>query len=243
MKTTIFSLAIITIVFSSCTAAYQSGQTPDDVYYSPVRERVQDENSQDEYVNMKKKERSDARHDEDYYQDRYLRMKVHNRSRWGNLNDWYTSERWNLGYYSYYSPYYYNPYTSWNYFYNPYYYSPYYYSHNYYYGPGGYYGAGHYTGIYQNNIRNTYVAPRHYNLNTYNSGNQNNYQGGGGNYTVPANSPRSSNRGSTLRDIFSGTTSGGNSGGGNTGGSGGNNSGSSSGSSSGNNTNAPVRRF
>lgn len=241
MKTTIFSLAIITIALSSCTTAYQTGQTPDDVYYSPVRERVQDE-----YVNMGKKERSDARHDEDYYQDRYLRMKVHNRSRWVGLNDWYDNERWNIGYYSYYSPYYYNPYTSWNYFYNPYFISPYYYSHNYYFGPGYNYGQNHYTGIYQNNIRSTYVAPRHYNLNTYRSAGNSNYNQGGGNYTVPSNSTRSNNRGSSLRDIFSGTTSGGNNSGGNSGGSSGSSSGSSgtnSGSSSGSNTNAPVRKF
>jgi uncharacterized membrane protein YgcG len=240
MKTTIFSLAIIAIALSSCTTAYQTGQTPDDVYYSPVRERVQDE-----YVNMEQKDRSDTRHDEDYYDDRYLRMKVHNRSRWGNLNDWYASERWNIGYYSYYSPYYYNPYSSWNYFYNPYFISPYYYSHNYYYGPGNYYGQNHYTGIYQNNIRSTYVAPRHYNLNTYGS-NSPSYNQGSGNYTVPSNSTRSNNRGGALRDIFNGTTSGGNNGGGNTGGSSGNSggsSGSNSGSSSSSNTNAPVRRF
>ena len=42
MKTSILLLALIVVALSSCTTAYKTGQTPDDVYYSPVR--PQDEN-------------------------------------------------------------------------------------------------------------------------------------------------------------------------------------------------------
>jgi hypothetical protein len=37
MNTGILLVAISAIVFSSCSTAYKTGQTPDDVYYSPVR--------------------------------------------------------------------------------------------------------------------------------------------------------------------------------------------------------------
>jgi hypothetical protein len=100
----------IALVFASCTTAYKSSQTPDDVYYSPERPR-------EEYVRVESK-REKYRYDENYDEDRYLRMKVRNYRRWSEFdNDWYS-----------YSPYYnrynlYNPwnsYTYWNYYYNPY---------------------------------------------------------------------------------------------------------------------------
>jgi hypothetical protein len=92
---------------------YKSGQTPDDVYYSPGRDGLAvKENEQvryDEYINSE--------------DDQYLRMKVANRSRWNSLDDfdyWYDS-RYDFGqrYYSY------GGYNSWNnlYAWNPYYYS------------------------------------------------------------------------------------------------------------------------
>ena len=47
MKSKILLLALIVAVLSSCTTAYKTGQTPDDVYYSPTR-------PQDEYVRTQK---------------------------------------------------------------------------------------------------------------------------------------------------------------------------------------------
>ena len=234
MKTTLLSLAILSIVVSGCSTAYQTGQTPDDVYYSPTRES-------DEYVNVSKKveNRRTERYDEDYYDDRYLRMKVHNRSRWTNLNDWYAYEKWNLGYYSFYNPYYYNPYLAWNNYYNPYFYSPYNFNPYYHNNFSSYYNYGIQPRVV------TYQAPRRYNLNTYGNSNNGNYSGGNnGNVNLPRNSNNSGNRGNVLRDIFNGVTN--NAGGGNTGGnSGGNNSGNSSSNSSSNSTptNAPIRKF
>ena len=116
MKSAILLLALSAIIFSSCTTAYKSGQTPDDVYYSPAR-------PQDEYV---KAERNDDRYSDDYYEDRYLRMKVQNRYRWNDLDDWYGSERrYRYNVYSSYGLYNepWNPHTYWNSYYNPYYYS------------------------------------------------------------------------------------------------------------------------
>jgi len=113
MKRQILLLAITAAALSSCTTAYKTGQTPDDVYFSPTR-------PQDEYVRVEEKE--EPRYDEEYYDDRYLRMKVHNRTQWNTLDDWYSYERYGYSYNPYYHNYgyYYNPYTSWNYYYNPY---------------------------------------------------------------------------------------------------------------------------
>jgi len=87
MKRQILLLAITAAALSSCTTAYKTGQTPDDVYFSPTR-------PQDEYVRVKEKEEDQYRYDEEYYDDRYLRMKVHNYSQWNSLNDWYSYERY-----------------------------------------------------------------------------------------------------------------------------------------------------
>ena len=76
MKRQILLLAITAAALSSCTTAYKTGQTPDDVYFSPAR-------PQDEYVRVEEKE--EYRYDDKYYDDRYLRMKVHNRTRWDIL--------------------------------------------------------------------------------------------------------------------------------------------------------------
>lgn len=110
MKRQILLLAITAAALSSCTTAYKTAQTPDDVYFSPAR-------PQDEYVRAE--EDDEYRYNDDYYDDRYLRMKVQNRTRWGYLDDWYSYDRYSYRYNYYYGSYY-NPYTSWNYYHNPY---------------------------------------------------------------------------------------------------------------------------
>ena len=45
----ILPLLSLLIVFASCTTAYKSGQTPDDVYFSPAR-------PQEEYVRVEKED-------------------------------------------------------------------------------------------------------------------------------------------------------------------------------------------
>src|SRR4051812_1458590 len=104
-------LLSLVIIFSNCTTAYKSGQTPDDVYFSPARPTA-------EYVSNETKDENQYLNN-GYSDDEYLRMKVHNR-RWSSLDDGYYS--YNPNYYSYiYSSFYYNspwnPYTYWNYCY------------------------------------------------------------------------------------------------------------------------------
>lgn len=126
MISRIILLGLVVAAFSSCSSAYRTGQTPDDVYFSPARESaayVKTENNDDtryrneEYVNP---------------DDRWLRMRVRNRYRWSTFDDYaYNDWRYNTwshnSYYSYspfntYSPFnnYWSNYYSWNSYYNPY---------------------------------------------------------------------------------------------------------------------------
>lgn len=202
MKSTILLLAFFTAVFSSCTSAYKTGQTPDDVYYSPER-------PQDEYVQAQK-QNDRYQYSEDYYDDRYLRMKVANPYLWNDLNDWYSYERYGFGQNYYYGSYY-NPYNSWNYYYNPYCHS---------------YGN---TIVYSNPKTTNYkppVKPRVFNLAAYTNTNYNNNNNSSAvtrryNNNAKTNSYNNSNRSNnsnnglsnTIRTILSGSNnSSGNSG-------------------------------
>jgi len=163
MKHSFLLLALAAAAFTSCTSAYKTGQTPDDVYFSPQR-------AQSEYVAVNDKD-DDAGYynSDDYYSDRQLRMKVQNRNQWSNLDEWYyNSDRYS---YSYYDGFYgNNPWTAnsyWNYNYNPYYsayFNPFYSSYNFY--------NPYYSPIYLVNPKNPNYAvsnrPRMFNLNTYN---------------------------------------------------------------------------
>ena len=104
MKLFILLLAFTAAAFTSCTTAYKTGQTPDDVYYSPVR-------PQDEYVRVEKQDDHQYRGSDDYYEDRFLRMRMQDRYRWSALDDYYFYNTWN-------SPW--NSYWAWNNYYNPY---------------------------------------------------------------------------------------------------------------------------
>lgn len=109
MKTTLLSSLLTIGLLSGCSTAYQSGQTPDDVYYSPANETAS------------KKEEEKAKQEQERYEeyissqdDRYLRMKVANRNRWSGIDDfnyWYDS-RYDFGNYNSYSGW--NNYYSWN---------------------------------------------------------------------------------------------------------------------------------
>src|SRR5215510_9640691 len=102
----ILLLAVLIAILPSCSTSYKTGQTPDDVYYSPARPE-----DDDEYVQSEKKDEYSGQ--EEYYDDRYLRMKVHNRLRWSELNDWYYYDRYSMSY-NYYFGVYHNPYNTWN---------------------------------------------------------------------------------------------------------------------------------
>jgi len=90
MKTRILLLAISAAFLSSCGTMYKSGQTPDDVYYSPGREQVG-------YVETKEDPEDNRRYKDEYTDDRYLRMKSSNQ-RWSAFDDdymYWNNPTWN----------------------------------------------------------------------------------------------------------------------------------------------------
>lgn len=108
MKHTLLLSALFVMLLSSCSTAFKSGQTPDDVYYSPARE-----------LTVKEEEKQKTRQDEyrDYVSsqdDRYLHMKVANRNRWNSLDDF---EYWNDTRYDFYN--YHTAWNTYNYSWNP----------------------------------------------------------------------------------------------------------------------------
>ena len=115
MKSSVLLLAIAAVVFGSCSTVYKTGQTPDDVYYSPARQT-------EEYVEVKKDEYRSRGYEYDNPDDRYLRMKVRNPYRWNSFDDYYYNDwAYNPHGYSSYNPFYsWNTYWSWNSYYNPY---------------------------------------------------------------------------------------------------------------------------
>lgn len=200
MRRSILLLALSAAILGGCTSAYKTGQTPDDVYYSPERQH-------EEYVRIR--DNDDRRYQgDDYYDDRYLRMKVHNRVMWSDLDDYYFyNPRYSYTYYNslnWSNPW--TPYTYWNYYYNPYF------SHV----------------VYTSTAKATYNHPRMFNLNTYNNNQltnnnytspkaslyNNNYNsnsrplrivGPNTNSSYNNSYNRSSNAGNFLRNIFNGS--------------------------------------
>ena len=157
------SLLSSVLILASCTTAYKTGQTPDDVYFSPERQR-------DEYVRVEEKEDRQYRYqnEEEQREDRYLRMKTSYR-RYSVLDDCdcycYTGSNYNR-YYDYYRHnnfgYNNNPWNNWGWNnYNPYYYNP-------------YYNKPYYSGYIAGNVRPVYNKPRGGNLNVYGNGNNSN---------------------------------------------------------------------
>lgn len=94
-KLLLFAIAVVT--FSSCSTVYKSGQTPDDVYFSPVR-LYDDGNKED------KDNREDNRRD--YSEERQIRLGISD-PRWRNFDN---DISYNPYLYGYNYGYYYNPY-------------------------------------------------------------------------------------------------------------------------------------
>jgi hypothetical protein len=119
MKSLAIIVALAALAFTSCTSAYKTGQTPDDVYFSPARP-----GGTEEYVQSEKRDDRRYQGSDDYYEDRYLRMRANDRSRWSVLDDYYMNSPYAYNYYgnyygnSLFSPY--NNYWQWNTYYNPY---------------------------------------------------------------------------------------------------------------------------
>ena len=75
MRAKILLIALSAGLFSSCSTAYKSGQTPDDVYYSPVK--VTDDNNQNDNRDEAKTETNE---------DKQIRMGIRD-PRWRDLNN------------------------------------------------------------------------------------------------------------------------------------------------------------
>lgn len=160
-------LLTIALALASCSTAYKSGQTPDDVYYSPARQR-------DEYVRVKEKDdRMYQGDDERSREERYLRMRARDR-RYELLDDDYNYYSYNVNnYYGYNNYCHYYPYMGYNRIYwnvNPFYYdvyyNPYYYNSYYYYNP--YYKNPYYSGgVVYGSVSPVYNKPRGANLHAY----------------------------------------------------------------------------
>lgn len=195
----------LTIVAASCSTAYKSGQTPDDVYYSPERKT-----NGSEYVQMNREEdprqyrtnrrQADYNDDYAYNEDRYLRMKVRNRNRWSDF-DYYYNDPYAAGYFArpgiytgigfygnnFWNPNsYWNSFNNWNYFYNPYH------------RPFGN------VIVVNPNTNPVYNRPRTFNLNTFNrgTGSNTNPKRSNNNYQTFDDRPyRSSNTRNTGNDM------------------------------------------
>ncbi|MBS1495610.1 MAG: hypothetical protein JSU03_10865 [Bacteroidetes bacterium] len=100
MKINFLLFIISAALLASCSTTYKSGQTPDDVYYSPTR-------SINESRHVQNNESAISN-----YEDRQIRMSAYD-YRWRYLDDYYNYD------YSY-SPYRYG--YDYGYYYNPYYY-------------------------------------------------------------------------------------------------------------------------
>ncbi len=191
MKTTLLLTILLVTLLTGCSAVYRTGQTPDDVYFSPARPET-------EYVQVQRQQTRRVRYEAEDYEDRFLRMRINNPARWNYLDDWYTFERWSIGYNQFFSPVV-NPFVSWNYYYNPYFSS---------------------AGWAQAPVKNIFTGPRIYNLGSYqqapvdlkllkqNTSTRSNY--------IPFGTGKGSgsgNRGNALREAFGVGNSGGVSGG------------------------------
>ncbi|MBI2731096.1 MAG: hypothetical protein HYX40_10150 [Sphingobacteriales bacterium] len=120
MNTRILLLGLAAASFTSCATVYKTGQTPDDVYYSPAK-------PEEEYVKQEERDENNRR---DYYtlDDYRLRMQMRNRTRYCACSDdwyydnWNTSNSWRYGWNN---PWTWNTGSGWYYSYNSWSYAPY----------------------------------------------------------------------------------------------------------------------
>ncbi|MEO5648626.1 MAG: hypothetical protein ABIR03_01735 [Ginsengibacter sp.] len=178
MKTKYLFLVGLVVAFSSCSTAYRTGQTPDDVYYSPAP-------AQNTYVRTASQDERDSygyRNDEEQDIRRGIRDQRYRSNVTLDIGYGYNPYAYNP--YAYNNPYSYNPYSynspysfdpyGYKGIYDPYSYNPYYNNYSPYYGRSnysGYYG-GYYSPVYVLPVIgrvNTNTGPRKYNLGAYNS--------------------------------------------------------------------------
>ncbi len=102
MNNKLLLLALAVVSFSSCSTVYKSGQTPDDVYYSPVRLSNETSNS------YRQNDERNYSQERNYSEDRLIRFGIYD-SRWRNFDNdiSYNPYRYGYNHGYYYNPYYY----------------------------------------------------------------------------------------------------------------------------------------
>ena len=186
MKIKYILLSGAILAFSSCSTAYRSAQTPDDVYYSAAPVQSGYANSENDYVSPESEQDQNSyayRNSEESQIRAGIQDPIYRSPISLDLGYGYGYGYNPYGFGSFYNPYYYggynplsymslyNPYMSlglgYGGLYNPYYslYNPYYNIYNPYYGYGGsYIGSGH---SYYPGTLTTNSGPRKFNLNPY----------------------------------------------------------------------------
>ena len=158
MKIKYILLSGAVLAFSSCSTAYRTAQTPDDVYYSPAPAQSGYANSDNDYLSPTSDQDANSyayRNSEESQIRAGIQNPIYRNPISLDLGYGYGYNSFGLG--SYYNPFYYggynplsymslyNPYMSFGFggLYNPYYsfYNPYYNFYSPYYGYGGYYGS------------------------------------------------------------------------------------------------------
>ena len=85
----VISMFLLSSIMMGCSTAYRSGQTPDDVYFSPTKDNSG-------YVQLDN--RDEYRAEDVPMADRYLRMKSFGGSRWNTFDDdygYWNNPHWN----------------------------------------------------------------------------------------------------------------------------------------------------
>lgn len=186
-NTLLFTLIGIGIFATSCSTAYKTAQTPDDLYYSPGKEvfakaDVKKNDQYEEYISSA--------------DDRYLRMKVANNYRWNSLNDfsYWNDSRYDFNHFNNYNTF------GWNF---------YFWNHNWNYpiGLGNYYPG--YSWGYPTHTIISYYHPKVFTgttsesgINAYHNKNYNNYNNTSSNFSNSKSSYNNSNNTNTSSNNF-----------------------------------------
>jgi hypothetical protein len=194
----LFTLLGLGLFVTSCSTAYKSDQTPDDVYYSPGRpaaERVdivKDQTQRDQYENYVNNT-----------DEQFLRMKVGNYYRWNMLDDYsyWNDSRYDFNHFNYYSSIGYSNYyghNNWNFGWGTSFFRPNYSWGNPYYTLVTYYNPKTSVGRPSESGISAYKNKNYTNTNTYYSGNaKSSYNNS--NYTTPT----SNNFSNLVKKVFS----------------------------------------
>jgi hypothetical protein len=167
----LFTLLGMGLFVTSCSTAYKSDQTPDDVYYSPGRpaaekvDIVKDQAQKDQYENYVNST-----------DEQFLRMKVGNYYRWNMLDDYsyWNDSRYDFGHFNYYSSIGYSNYyghNNWNFGWGTGFNRPIYSWGNPYYTLVSYYNPKSAVGKPSESGISAYKNKNYSNTNSYNLGN------------------------------------------------------------------------